>query len=486
MEIHKLWPFAGIYLLMLVFMIAGWTERKAAGSGRVSPFGRMAAGVLKLTWWQRRNRPEPYPLQQVLKSLKPAEQRDQAWRIYQMEQYSKAFLIVFLCNTSAFLLSLYVMTGGGSGDPVTFERNEPGAGGRQEELLVTVPGVLEQEYFEWYLAGRSYTAEEAEKQVELAAEGLVQVILGENESLDAVRSDLMLIEQFPESAVQISWTLSSYEYMNRGGELIADIPEGGARLQLRAELVCQESRKEVVLEVQLLEPERSPEEQMLVRLQEQVEEAQQQQEAEKEFRLPDETDGYPVIWEVPDDQTPLYLLILGLVVSVLLIRSGDENIHKQADQRKKQMLIDYPEITGRMTLLLEAGMPVRKAWEEIVRSYQSKRKKEIRYAYEEMMITCFEMQGGVSEVKAYEHFGERCRVQQYRKFSSVLVQNLKKGAEGLAVLFRTESQMALEERRMQARKAGEEAATKLLVPMFLMLLVVLIIVMVPAFISMEL
>ena len=44
---------------------------------------------------------------------------------------------------------------------------------------------------------------------------------------------------------------------------------------------------------------------------------------------------------------------------------------------------------------------------------------------------------------------------------------------------------ALEERRARARKAGEQAGTKLLFPMMLMLLVVLVVIMVPAFMSME-
>jgi len=48
-----------------------------------------------------------------------------------------------------------------------------------------------------------------------------------------------------------------------------------------------------------------------------------------------------------------------------------------------------------------------------------------------------------------------------------------------------ESIQAFEDRKARARRLGEEAGTKLLLPMFLMLAVVLVIVIVPAFLSMQ-
>ncbi len=50
-------------------------------------------------------------------------------------------------------------------------------------------------------------------------------------------------------------------------------------------------------------------------------------------------------------------------------------------------------------------------------------------------------------------------------------------------LLHEESVKAYEERMDLARKMGEEAGTKLLVPMFMMLLVVMIVIMIPALIS---
>ena len=69
------------------------------------------------------------------------------------------------------------------------------------------------------------------------------------------------------------------------------------------------------------------------------------------------------------------------------------------------------------------------------------------------------------------------------RLSMLLSQNLRKGNAGLTQLLEKEAEEAFEERKRNARKYGEEAATKLLLPMFLMLMIVMVVIMVPAFLS---
>ena len=52
-------------------------------------------------------------------------------------------------------------------------------------------------------------------------------------------------------------------------------------------------------------------------------------------------------------------------------------------------------------------------------------------------------------------------------------------------MLKLEAIQAFEERKAKARRLGEEAGTKLLLPMFLMLAIVLVIVIVPAFLSVQ-
>lgn len=150
------------------------------------------------------------------------------------------------------------------------------------------------------------------------------------------------------------------------------------------------------------------------------------------------------------------------------------------------MILDYPEVVNKMALFLGAGMTVKRAWRKIVEDYGHQ--KELwgeRYVYEEMKRTCYEMESGITEAESYENFGRRCGIQVYIRFGALLSQNLRKGTKGLTELLRLESIQAFDERKARAKKLGEEAGTKLLLPMFLMLAVVLVIVIVPAFLSVQ-
>ena len=69
------------------------------------------------------------------------------------------------------------------------------------------------------------------------------------------------------------------------------------------------------------------------------------------------------------------------------------------------------------------------------------------------------------------------------KLAGLLEQNRKTGLKNLRHLLDDEVMDAFEERKNLAKRQGEEAATKLLLPLFLMLGIVMVIVAVPAFLS---
>ena len=98
-------------------------------------------------------------------------------------------------------------------------------------------------------------------------------------------------------------------------------------------------------------------------------------------------------------------------------------------------------------------------------------------------MTCYELQSGRSEKEAYDHFGKRCQVQAYRKLCTLLSQNLRKGSNDLLRVLRQEADNAFTERKNLAKKLGEEAGTKLLLPMMMMLCIVMVVIMIPAYFS---
>jgi pilus assembly protein TadC len=128
-------------------------------------------------------------------------------------------------------------------------------------------------------------------------------------------------------------------------------------------------------------------------------------------------------------------------------------------------------------------MTVRRAWEKMAYDYQNNSNGQVRYVYEEMLKTCSELQSGISERDAYERFGKRCNTKEYIKLSSLLAQNVKKGSKDIIRLLEQEASAAFFEHKNLARKKGEEAGTKLLIPMIMMLAVVMVIVLFPAMTS---
>ena len=94
-----------------------------------------------------------------------------------------------------------------------------------------------------------------------------------------------------------------------------------------------------------------------------------------------------------------------------------------------------------------------------------------------------EINDGENEIKAYQKLGEITGLSCYHRFSRILVSSLQKGNKEICQTLEQEAQEAFENRRMLARKLGEEAGTKMLLPLMLMMVIVIAIVIAPAIVS---
>lgn len=150
------------------------------------------------------------------------------------------------------------------------------------------------------------------------------------------------------------------------------------------------------------------------------------------------------------------MLALGPMICILLLALDRQNRQKEDQETKQQMMLDYPEITDKLTLLLGAGITVKSAWQKIVTDYEKQKNyRGIRFAYEEMAKTCNEMQSGVTELESYEQFGKRCGLKAYRKLAALLTQNLRKGSKGLSELLRQKPIRHLKNVKLLRRKKAK-------------------------------
>lgn len=201
------------------------------------------------------------------------------------------------------------------------------------------------------------------------------------------------------------------------------------------------------------------------------------------YYLPSKWNGKTLVWSEPSDNSGSLLAALFLAEAMALAAASAREEQAALAKRYEQLLMDYPGLIMKFTLLVQAGMTVRRAFQKIALDYKREKPEKPRIAYEEVVTACNEMESGISETEAYRRFGERCGQIKYKTFATLLIQNLQKGSRYLSDMLEKESMEAWDDRKRNARVLGEAATTKLLVPMVLMLLVVMAIIMIPACLS---
>jgi len=395
------------------------------------------------------------------------------------------FSTLFVSTTLAlvfFALELF-----GELSPEDMRRNSYGEGKRVESYEVTVEGKLENEPLEIQVQEREYTSTEIQGIFTEMIEKLDKVILGENESRDRVETDLNLVDHLVGYPVDIRWELDNYEVMDTEGKIYTEnTKEEGTIVELRGTLSYGENEATYVTHIAIYPKTKKGKEKWLDAIKKSVTDVEEKTRQEESFSLPETVLGQKVEWRKEKDNKGYPVLLFGFLIGGVLLWKGRQDEKEKEQKMREQMLRDYPDIVSKFTLLLGAGMTVKNIWLKIVQGYEEgKAQFGKRAIYEEMKVTCNEIQGGISEAEAYERFGKRCQVAQYMKFGALLSQNLKKGGKGLSELLKLESIQAFENQKSEAKRMGEEAGTKLLAPMFGMFAVVMLMVIVPAFLSIQ-
>lgn len=395
------------------------------------------------------------------------------------------FRTLFVSNTLALVLFTTDLFGNFS--PKNMRRNSYGEGSRLESYEVTVQGKLENEPLEIEVQEREYTSAEIQEIFAEMIEKLDKVILGENKSRDRVETDLNLVDRLEDYPVDIRWELDNYEVLDTEGRIYTEnTKEEGTIVELRGTLSYGEHETTYVTHVAIYPETKTGKEKWLDAIQKSVADVEEKTRQEESFSLPKTVLGQKVEWRKEKESKGYLVLLFGFLISGVLLWKGRQDEKEKKQKMRGQMLRDYPNIVSKFTLLLGAGMTVKNTWLKIVQEYEDgKVQFGERAIYEEMKITCNEIQGGISEAEAYERFGKRCQVAQYMKFGALLSQNLKKGGKGLSELLKLESIQAFENQKSEAKRMGEEAGTKLLAPMFGMFAVVMLMVIVPAFLSIQ-
>ncbi len=333
---------------------------------------------------------------------------------------------------------------------------------------------------------REISKEVRSKRFEELVSQLEEIIKGGNKSLNYVNQPLNLLTEWEDTGISIYWTSNNYGVLKEDGSFGEDeIPEQGITVDLTAFITWDEMECEKTVSVTIFPQKKSVEELRKEELIQIVHQKEADSRTEEYMELPKLLQGNAVVWREKKAPPIIWLVVIPPLLIFAAIWGMDKDVHTQYRERNRQLILEYSEFVSKLQLLTGAGMSMRNAFIRLALDYQKRRKAggKKRFVYEEVMLMVRKLENGASEAEAYDYFARRCTPACYRKLVSIILQNQKKGADGLKESLSAEIRIAFEERKQEARRLGEEAGTKLLFPMIMMMGVVLMIIMIPAYFS---
>jgi len=166
-------------------------------------------------------------------------------------------------------------------------------------------------------------------------------------------------------------------------------------------------------------------------------------------------------------------LVCGILLAFILPYGVQSSINAALNEKKDAIMSEFPKMVSKLTLLINAGMLVRRAWDEVANSNHEDA------LYEEMRGVSKDIQEGMSIERAMESFASRCGIKEIRKFSSIYVQAVNRGASESISSMKAMAEEAWEQKKQLSKQKGEIASQKLLIPNMIMFIGIMLVVVIP-------
>ncbi len=469
-------------ILGILFLLSLKEDAKQASSKMLRPFYRMALYLYKHAYVWKLPMVSSRQVEADLHRLYPAESKEQLCTNYYVKKISLFLVICFVGTLIGIVVSVQAKQNHLLKEDGTISRGTYAEGAKELEIV----GYLdtgEENRFRIPVETQVLSEKEAQELYQVFRQELEQLILGKNESLQSVNEELILMENYEDYPFTVEWKSSRPDIVGSTG-MVTSV-EAKENILLLALVTYEKMQWETKIDICVIPPKLSDEERLYQSMKEILLFSEQESRDKTEWKLPTSYKGQAVTWKQVVQDNSLLLWAGTLLVALIVFLLSDKDLHDAVENRKALMKQSYPDIVQKLTLYLGAGLTVRAAFQRIAGEYEKAKQggKKVQPVYEEMVYTCRELQAGVSEGAAYEHFGKRIGLQEYIRLSTLLMQNIKKGNSTLLQRLKEEADRACTEQLQESRRLAEEAVTKLLLPMVMMLLVVMLIIMIPAFSS---
>ena len=373
----------------------------------------------------------------------------------------------------------------------TLMRNQTGDGDESVDLILNADGIDKNYKYQLDIKEAIPSEKQANELFEQAKEQIDKTFCEDGQNMEHVMGNVNMNDSYVSGSVEAEWNLSDYDTVDYEGNVLQEAftcdedEESGKLIAASVSLSCGEYKQMYEFSF-LVFPDKLDSGQKLIRDINRQLQKEMEQPGTKELVLPKEINGKKLNWSKEKSSSVMKVALLEVVVIVLLFLSRKEKERNAIKDRNTKLQLEYPEIVSKMAVLMGSGMTVEQAWIRITARYSDERRKNKAYilpAYEEMLITEREISDGEMGRKAYAGCAERINIPCYQKFVRIILQSIHKGSKGVCEALEKESEEAFDERRLLALKMGEEAGTKMLVPMMLMMVIVIAIVIAPAIID---
>ncbi len=414
-----------------------------------------------------------------LAALHPGERVECIKADYYVKKLSKCLMLLAAGLILGLFAKLQQLQSTPLGEEGVIYRGKYAEG--EKQLLLEADNGEEKRKFQMTVSAQSLTDAELQEFADDFLENIPKLILDGNSDAGHVTDALELTDVYEGYPFEVEWESDREEIVDHnGGVCEVETPE---RVTLRVTLSCQQYSRTESFSITVVPRSYSSGEQEYREISEYLLNSERNSRDEETWVLPGEWNDRPLVWRLKEKRYCLLIWAFTPVVCLLLYFSFDRDMHKEVEQRQREMRRQYPELVHKLALYIGAGMTIRGAFQRIGGDYERKtnRQRDGDVMGREVLYTCRELQSGIAEGAAYERFGRRIGLREYIKLSALLGQNLKRGNRTLLERLREEAERSCEESVRHARKLGEESGTKLLIPMVAMLAIVMVMIMIPAF-----
>lgn len=401
---------------------------------------------------------------------------------------SKRFIQACIIGIFFLILAAFMDSTSHELDGEKIFRNAAGDGEKSIDLILNADGLEKDSVYKLNVKEEIPSQKQANDYFEKAIAEIEENFCSTGDELEHITKDVNMSDSYVNGVVEAEWLLSDYTVMDYEGHILEDAEldeKSGRIVNASVQLSCVEYKQLYEFSFMVYEKKCSASENLMKSIDEELK-IRMNQEGTRELILPEKIGNTMLTWSEKKDSLVLKIALLEVVIVVLIVLSKKE---KKKDEIKKinaQMELDYPEIVSKMAILMGAGMTVEQAWNKISARYLDKKQKDKElklHAYEQMLVTVREISDGESTNKAYIRFAERVNLSSYQRFVRIILQSINKGSSGVCQMLEKESDDAFNERRLNAQKLGEEASTKMLIPMLIMMGIVIAIVIAPAIVN---